>query len=115
MRKISEQELKGILDKHGKWLRCEEGGEKVDLSNSDLRGSNLRGSDLSYSDLVMFQLNRHVAYFTRDGSLRIGCLLMPISEWVLGFEEIGKKHDYTAIEIKAYGNFIKQCAELFEE
>jgi hypothetical protein len=27
MRTISEQELKTILDKHGKWLRNEEGGE----------------------------------------------------------------------------------------
>jgi hypothetical protein len=40
---------------------------------------------------------------------------MPISEWVAGFEEIGKKNNYTEFQIKQYGKFIKQCAEIFEE
>ncbi len=41
MRQISEQELKDILDKHGRWLRNEENGERA----------NLRYADLSYADL----------------------------------------------------------------
>ena len=46
MRKISEQELKDILDKHGKWLRSENGGERANL-----RSANLSSADLSYANL----------------------------------------------------------------
>jgi len=180
MRTISSQELKGIIDKHGKWLRNEEGGEKANLRSADLRYANLSSADLSYADLryadlsyadlssanlrsadlssaylryanlssadlsyadlryadlryadlsyadlssanlryaniAIFQFNRATAYFTIDGTIRIGCICMPISEWLLGYEEIGKKHSYSATEIRAYGNFIKNCAEIFEE
>lgn len=160
MRNISEQELKDILDKHGKWLRQEEGGERANLSSANLgyanlssanlRSANLRYADLSYANLssanlsyadlrsadlssanlryadlrcadlrsanlMVFQFRRHTAYFTFDGALRIGCILMPISEWLIGFEEIGKKNGYDALEINAYGNFIKLCADAFEK
>lgn len=55
-RKITQEELNEILEKHKKWLHDEHGGERADLSGRDLRDSNLRdsdlrGSDLSYSDL----------------------------------------------------------------
>ena len=40
---------------------------------------------------------------------------MPISEWEIGYAELGKADDYTDIEIKMYGAFIKQCAELFKD
>ena len=130
MRKISEQELKDILDKHGKWLRNEEGGERADLSYANLRYANLRSADLryanlryadlrsadlSYANLMFFQFQKHQAFFTLDGTLRIGCIAMPVSEWLLGFQEIGKKNEYTPQQIKAYGNFIKMCAEMMEE
>ena len=73
MRKINEVFvndvcLTDILEKHKKWLNCEEGGERVDLSFFDidlscvdlrgvnlsgafLRGVDLRGSDLSFANL----------------------------------------------------------------
>jgi hypothetical protein len=40
---------------------------------------------------------------------------MPITEWAIGFEEIGKKNKYTPAQIKMYGNFIKLCLEHFNE
>lgn len=56
-----EIDLKVKIELHGKWLRGEEGGERLvligedlrgsDLRDSDLRGSNLSGSNLSYSNL----------------------------------------------------------------
>jgi uncharacterized protein YjbI with pentapeptide repeats len=46
IKNIDENKLIEILDKHKKWLNCEEGGERADLSDSDLSGSNLRDSDL---------------------------------------------------------------------
>jgi len=61
VRNISEQELKQILDKHGKWLRSEDGGERANLRSADLRYAdlrsanlrsvNLRSANLSFADL----------------------------------------------------------------
>ena len=45
--RITQEKLKEILASHGKWLRCENGGERADLSNADLSGANLSGADLS--------------------------------------------------------------------
>ena len=93
----------------------------ADLRSADLRSANLssadlRSANLSSADLLIFQYQRHVAYFTNsDGMLRIGCSFMPVSEWLSGFEELGKANNYTEVEIKMYGMFIKQCAELFKE
>ena len=33
---MDKQELKNILDKHLKWLRCEDGGERAYLSGANL-------------------------------------------------------------------------------
>ena len=44
--KITQEKLKEIIASHGKWMRCEEGGERADLSNADLSGADLRGADL---------------------------------------------------------------------
>jgi uncharacterized protein YjbI with pentapeptide repeats len=51
MRQISEQELKDILDKHGKWLRNESGGEAANLSHANLSHANLRYANLRYANL----------------------------------------------------------------
>ena len=117
MRIISEQELKNILDKHGKWLIKENGGERADLSYADLRYANLRYAnlsyaDLSYADLMIFQFQRHQAFYSLDDNLRIGCLYLPLDEWVNKFEEIGKREQYSDLQIKVYGSFIKMCAEM---
>lgn len=77
MRNIDEVIINGvnlevILDKHKKWLKHEEGGEKaklikadlsfvdlrgVDLINADLRFSNLRGANLSCANLIRTNLS----------------------------------------------------------
>ena len=145
MKKFSEQELKDILDKHGQWLRGEEFGEQAnlsgsnlsgsnlrdsnlrgsnlsdtnlrgsDLSGSDLRGSDLSGSDLSDSNLIIFQFERHVAYFTgSDNMIRIGCNYMTIDKWIECFESIGQANNYSKNQIKMYGEFIKMCKNVGE-
>ena len=44
--------LNEILDKHGKWLRDEEGGERWSCAiREDLRHANLIGANLSHADL----------------------------------------------------------------
>ena len=57
MRIINEQQLKDILDKHGKWLRNEENGERANLSYADLRSADLRSADLRYADLSSADLS----------------------------------------------------------
>ena len=62
MRDISKEELSLILDKHAKWLKDEDGGEKADLryadlSYADLSFANLRYTNLSYTNLRYANLN----------------------------------------------------------
>ena len=40
-----------ILEKHKKWLRGEEDGERANLSNADISGANLRYTNLSGANL----------------------------------------------------------------
>lgn len=65
---MTQKELKAILDRHKKWLRNEENGERADLRGAelsraslrgaDLRGADLRGAELSEAELRMAELSR---------------------------------------------------------
>ena len=60
--KITQEKLKEIIASHGKWLRCENDGERANLRNAnlcgaDLNGANLSGADLSGADLSGADLN----------------------------------------------------------
>ena len=44
-------DIKLILEKHAKWIRGEDGGERADLSDADLRDANLCDADLRDADL----------------------------------------------------------------
>ena len=51
---MDAEQLIEVLEKHEKWLNCEDDGEKVDLRfadlrYADLRGANLRGVNLDFS------------------------------------------------------------------
>ena len=50
--------LKDVLDKHLKWLRDEDGGERANLSWADLSGADLSGADLSRANLSRADLSR---------------------------------------------------------
>lgn len=49
--KITQERLDEIIASHGKWLRCENGGERANLRDADLRNANLRGADLCDANL----------------------------------------------------------------
>lgn len=60
---MDDKTLKGILEKHEKWLRDEEGGERaclrgLYLHSANLREANLAGADLSGVDLGEADLSR---------------------------------------------------------
>ena len=44
-------DIKLILEKHAKWIRGEDDGERADLRDADLCYANLRGADLRGADL----------------------------------------------------------------
>jgi len=51
MTTYAQEDLKRILDLHGKWLRGEDGGERADLVSADLVSADLRHADLRSADL----------------------------------------------------------------
>ena len=48
---MDAKKLKDILDKHLKWLRGEDGGERANLSGANLSGADLSWANLSGADL----------------------------------------------------------------
>ena len=59
---MTQKELKAILDRHKKWLRNEENGERAnlcgaDLNRADLNRANLFGANLFGADLGRASLN----------------------------------------------------------
>lgn len=138
--KMSEQELKYILDKHGKWLRSKENGKRANLAGADLTcvnliGANLAGADLERANLyganltwtdlygtslegktiVTFQFGKHAAFYRGLDEIQIGCYKHSIEHWVSNFEAIGKSNGYSNDEIQKYGRFIKSCARNFKK
>lgn len=49
MKTYTRDELQEILSKHIKWLKCEDGGERANLSWADLSRANLVGANLSFA------------------------------------------------------------------
>ena len=58
MKKITQEELNEILEKHKKWLEDNEVGERADLSVANLSGANLSVANLSVADLSGANLSR---------------------------------------------------------
>ena len=48
---MTNQEIKGILELHKKWLNREEGGKRANLQGADLQGADLWGANLQGADL----------------------------------------------------------------
>jgi len=55
---MDANKLKEILDKHSKWLRKEEGGERANLSEANLSRANLFGANLTRANLSEADLTR---------------------------------------------------------
>lgn len=56
MRKLTNEELQTILEKHEKWFNGKEGGERANLAGADLREANLAGADLCKANLYRTDL-----------------------------------------------------------
>ena len=58
MRTISDKELRKIVEKHGKFLRGEEGGELAYLRRADLSGADLSEADLREASILRGEADR---------------------------------------------------------
>jgi len=56
--KPTPDELRAILDAHGRWLRNEADGARADLTGADLTRADLTGADLTRADLTRADLTR---------------------------------------------------------
>jgi uncharacterized protein YjbI with pentapeptide repeats len=56
MKTYTADELAVIIEKHGKWLRNEDGGERADLAQADLTRADLTWADLTRADLTRANL-----------------------------------------------------------
>ena len=59
---MDAKKLKEILDKHLKWIRGEDGGERADLSRANLYGADLSRANLSGANLYGADLSRANLY-----------------------------------------------------
>ena len=50
MRELTKEEIE-VLQRHAKWLKNEEGGEKANLQDADLQGANLQDANLRGANL----------------------------------------------------------------
>jgi uncharacterized protein YjbI with pentapeptide repeats len=60
--RMQKDDLSLILEKHLKWLRGEDGGERANLSGANLSRANLSGADLSRANLSRADLSRANLY-----------------------------------------------------
>lgn len=81
----------------------------ADLSRANLSRANLSRANLFRANLLIFQFNKHFAYYTYNDSIKIGCHYASIKEWLRDYKEVGKSEGYTDLQIKLYGQFIKNC------
>ena len=49
--KMTQEEMKSLLELHEKWILNKSDGVRLDLSNADLREANLKGANLRFADL----------------------------------------------------------------
>ena len=102
MRELTKEEIE-VLQRHAKWLKNEEGGEKADLRDADLRGANLWGADLQGANLQGADLR---GANLRDADLRganlWGADLRGADLWgaagkILSFGPIGSRQGITYV------------------
>lgn len=82
MRELTKEEIE-VLQRHAKWLKNEEGGEKADLRGADLRGADLRDANLRGADL--------------RGANLWGANLQDANGKVLSFGPIGSRQGITYV------------------
>ena len=115
MRELTKEEIE-VLQRHAKWLKNEEGGEKANLRDADLRGANLRdanlwgaaGKILSFGPIGSRQGITYVTKTERTVHVRCGCFYGTLEEFAAkvekehGDSQYGKSYKAAIEFIKAH-------------
>ena len=115
---LIEANLRGT-DLSGADLTC------ADLIDANLYEANLRGANLTRADLRNADLTNTFGIYTfkleRDliiahaSQVQIGCEKHRIDHWLVHYEEIGEKNEYTAKQIEIYGKQLDVIKLMFTE
>ena len=84
MRELTKKEIE-VLQRHAKWLKNEEGGEKANLRGADLRGAT--GKILSFGPIGSRQGITYVTKTERTIHVRCGCFYGTLEEFAAKVEE----------------------------
>ena len=112
MRELTKEEIE-VLQRHAKWLKNEEGGERADLHEADLRGADLHEANLRWADLHeanLYEADLHEADLRwanlREANLReadlrgadlYGANLYGANGKILSFGPIGSRQGITYV------------------
>lgn len=77
---------------------------------ADLRGADLRGAKGIKLPIISISGSCHTLQYI-SGKIKIGCENHTVEKWLKDYKKIGKNYNYTAAEIKEYGEYIKMCAK----
>ena len=88
---MDQKKLNEIIEKHGKWLLGEEGGDRANLTDANLTDANLTDANLADANLASCSGNRgeikslfvsevYAITYTAE-VLQIGCQRHAISDW----------------------------------
>ena len=100
MKTYNAVELAEIIEKHGRWRRDEEGGERAYLRGANLSGANLRENSLwnttgNSREIKSVQTDGWTVTYTAT-HMQIGCQRHTLKEWwAFGDDEI-KRMDSSA-------------------
>lgn len=93
--------------------------KNANLSLADLRGANLfktnlEGANLGNTGLLLFQFERHPAYYMGGETLNIGGATMTVSEWQAAFPQAAIDNAYTTQQTEMYTQFIEGLSKSLE-
>ena len=87
MRQYAAEELKIICEKHIKWLRDEEGGERANLRDANLRDANLRDADLRDADLQGANLRDTNLQRAKNADYAVAVSMVPCEGSIIGWKK----------------------------
>jgi len=133
---MKQEELLSILELHKKWLATELGGVKANLTGANLIGADLSWANLSWANLTGANLKRANLYIAANdhaiglplivgnptgkhrivagmGSVRIGCRIYSLHDWIINLGYIGENNDYNKKEVAKVGRYLKLLASSY--
>jgi len=84
---------------------------KANLSKTNLSGADLSQANLTFTSVYSFTLGKNFGYYF-NGVVKIGCIELPLEQWLKDYKKIGRENNYTEQDIENYGNMLKFLKEI---